>query len=82
MSILSVAYEKVLYETNENRRIDVHYLGDHHDKQTKCVDTNAMTTLSLLQNSLASPHLLPIDVFVEIGLGVDGLWTCTYAFVL
>lgn len=74
----SVAYEKVVYETNESRRIDVHYLGDHHDKQTKCVDQNAMSTLSLLQSSLSSSHVLPIDVFVEIGLGVEAKARDTY----
>ena len=74
----SVAYEKVVYETEYNRIIDTHYLGDHHDKQSKCVDVNAMTTLSFLQDSLKSPHVLPIDVFVEIGLGVEGKARDTY----
>ena len=74
----SVAYEKVVYVTNEKRSIDIHYLGDHHDKQTKCVDKKAMNTISLLQNSLNAPHVLPIDVFVEIGIGVDGKDRNTY----
>jgi hypothetical protein len=71
----SVAYEKVVYETLDNKTLDIHYLGDHHEKQTKCFG-NVMTTISLLQSSLTS-HI-PIDVFIEIGIDVKGKDRDTY----
>ena len=63
-----VVYEKVIYETyNKNRQIDIHYLGDEHNKKTKCADPHA---ISLLTTTLAQGR--DTDVFIEVGLGYVG----------
>jgi hypothetical protein len=66
-----VTYEKVIYETyNNNRQIDIHYLGDEHNKKTKCADPHALSSISLLTTTLAQGR--DTDVFIEVGLGYVG----------
>lgn len=38
-----VAYEKAVYETNEHRFVDVHYIGDYHERKTECTDPSTNT---------------------------------------
>jgi hypothetical protein len=65
----TVQYKKAVYQTAENRPINVHFFGDRHNRFTKCID-DAIDTTSLFVSSLTQSHK-EIDVFVEIGLGFD-----------
>jgi hypothetical protein len=42
----TVAYQKVVYETQHKRKFDIHYLGD---QDTRCVDKNAMNAFMAYQ---------------------------------
>ena len=71
-----VAYEKVVYQTYENERtFDVHYLGDNEN--SKCTD-DTLNSIQLLENTLVKQKNVPIDVFVEVGLGYEGDKTTNY----
>jgi hypothetical protein len=67
-----VSYEKVIYETYDKlRTFDVHYLGDVHYKKSKCHD-EVFNSIQLLETTLLKQIDIPIDVFVEVGLGYVG----------